>query len=244
MRARLLSLRLFWRVYMTNALILALAFLGLVFAPVTVSVPVDGRRAAGARGRAAGAVGGQPACCCGRRSARLRSWPRRCAGMTPCRRARGRGSSAARMSSTIARAFNEMLDRLESERRESARQALMVQERRAPADRPRTARRGRSDAHGRDAAGRRAVGDDPRGAAPAAGRVARDRPPRHRGGSQDRTPVATGGPGGTGAAERACRARHVVQRAGADPGRAAAGARAAALAGSRSWSSTASRRRR
>ena len=40
MRARFLSLRLFWRVYMTNALILALAFLGLVLAPVTVSAPV------------------------------------------------------------------------------------------------------------------------------------------------------------------------------------------------------------
>src|SRR4051794_25013206 len=40
MRARLLSLPLFWRVYLTNAVVLGLAFLALVLAPVTVSAPV------------------------------------------------------------------------------------------------------------------------------------------------------------------------------------------------------------
>ena len=39
MRARLNSLPLFWRVFGTNAAVLVLAFLALVFAPVTVSVP-------------------------------------------------------------------------------------------------------------------------------------------------------------------------------------------------------------
>ena len=39
MRTRLNSLPLFWRVFGTNAAVLVLAFLALVFAPVTVSVP-------------------------------------------------------------------------------------------------------------------------------------------------------------------------------------------------------------
>ena len=39
MVSRLSSLPLYWRVFATNAAVLVLAFLGLVFAPVTVSVP-------------------------------------------------------------------------------------------------------------------------------------------------------------------------------------------------------------
>src|SRR5690242_7661798 len=39
MRLRLNSLPLFWRVFGTGVAVLALAFLGLVLAPVTVSVP-------------------------------------------------------------------------------------------------------------------------------------------------------------------------------------------------------------
>ena len=39
MRARLNSVPLFWRVFGTNAAVLVLAFLALVFAPVTVSAP-------------------------------------------------------------------------------------------------------------------------------------------------------------------------------------------------------------
>ena len=39
MLARLGSLPLFWQVFGTNALALVLEFLGLVFLPVTVSVP-------------------------------------------------------------------------------------------------------------------------------------------------------------------------------------------------------------
>src|SRR3954447_27051181 len=39
MRSRLNSVPLFWRVFGTNAALLVLAFLALVLAPVTVSVP-------------------------------------------------------------------------------------------------------------------------------------------------------------------------------------------------------------
>ena len=76
----------------------------------------------------------------------------------------------------LAQTFNEMLDRLESERRESARRALLRAGGRAPADRARAARRGRPDAHRRDAAGRGPRRRDPRRAARAARRAARDRP--------------------------------------------------------------------
>ena len=41
MRRRVVSLPLFWRVFAANAAVLVLAFGALVFAPVTVSVPVS-----------------------------------------------------------------------------------------------------------------------------------------------------------------------------------------------------------
>jgi two-component system sensor histidine kinase UhpB len=128
MRARLLSLRLFWRVYMTNALILALAFLGLVFAPVTVSAPVTVVELLAL-------IGGLLALLVANllllRPAfgpleELAETMRRHDPLSPGARARVVGGPDV---VTIARAFNEMLDRLEAERRESARQALMVQER-------------------------------------------------------------------------------------------------------------------
>ena len=57
-------------------------------------------------------------------------------------------------SRSSADAFNDMLDRLEDERRDSARRALAAQEERAAADRARAARRGRADADRRGAAAR------------------------------------------------------------------------------------------
>ena len=75
------------------------------------------------------------------------------------------GRRRARTSRRSAHAFNEMLDRLESERRESARRALMVQEGERQPDRARAARRGRPDADRRDASGRRPRREDPRRAA-------------------------------------------------------------------------------
>ncbi len=128
MRARLLSLRLFWRVYMTNALILALAFLGLVLAPVTISAPVTVVELLALMGGllallAANLVLLRPAF---GPLEELAETMRRHDPLSPGARARVVGGPDV---VTIARAFNEMLDRLESERRESARQALMVQER-------------------------------------------------------------------------------------------------------------------
>ena len=100
---------------------------GLVFAPVTVSVPV------GASELLVLAVGLvvlliadlvllRPA------FAPLDIWPRPCARhdpLAPGPRAEVRGGPVV---VALAQTFNDMLDRLESERRESARQALMVQE--------------------------------------------------------------------------------------------------------------------
>jgi two-component system, NarL family, sensor histidine kinase UhpB len=128
MRARLSSLRLFWRVYMTNAVILALAFLGLVLAPVTVSVPVTVVELLVLMGGllallVANLVLLRPAF---GPLQELVDTMRRHDPLSPGARARVVGGPDV---VTIARAFNEMLDRLESERRESARQALMVQER-------------------------------------------------------------------------------------------------------------------
>jgi len=128
MRARLLSLRLFWRVYMTNAVILALAFLGLVLAPVTVSAPVTVVELLALMG---GLVALLVANLVLLRPAfgpleELAETMRQHDPLSPGARARVVGGPDV---VTIARAFNEMLDRLESERRESARQALMVQER-------------------------------------------------------------------------------------------------------------------
>jgi two-component system sensor histidine kinase UhpB len=128
MRARLLSLRLFWRVYMTNVLLLALAFVGLVFAPVTVSVPITVVELLLLAG---GLLALLVANLLLLRPAfgpleELAATMRRHDPLSPGARARVVGGPDV---VTIARAFNEMLDRLEAERRESARQALMVQER-------------------------------------------------------------------------------------------------------------------
>jgi len=128
MRARIAALPLFWRVFATNALVLLLAFAALSLAPVTVSVPlrltelivllaglvvmlvfnvVALRLAVAPVHDVAEAMRGLDL-------------------LEPGRRVPVGGE---RDVATLARTFNEMLDRLEEERRESARQALMVQER-------------------------------------------------------------------------------------------------------------------
>jgi two-component system sensor histidine kinase UhpB len=127
MRAYLNSLPLFWRVFGTNGAVLVLAFLGLVFAPVTVSVPPA---AAELIVLAAGLV-----CLLALNLALLRpafrpldelvETMRRHDPLSPGKRVRVDGGPAV---VAVAMTFNEMLDRLESERRESARRALLVQE--------------------------------------------------------------------------------------------------------------------
>ena len=127
MHERLNALPLFWRVYATNAAVLALAFLGLVFAPVTVSVPPAATELVVL---AVGLV-----CLLAINLALLRPAFRPLHELvermnshdplSPGRRVRVEGGPAV---AALAHAFNQMLDRLESERRDSARRALLVQE--------------------------------------------------------------------------------------------------------------------
>jgi two-component system sensor histidine kinase UhpB len=123
----LVGLPLFWRVFGTNAAVLALAFLGLVFAPVTVSVPPAATElvvlAAGLVCLLAiNLILLRPAF---RPLDELVETMRRHDPLSPGKRVRVDGGPAV---VALAQAFNEMLDRLESERRDSARRALLVQE--------------------------------------------------------------------------------------------------------------------
>jgi two-component system sensor histidine kinase UhpB len=127
MRDRLQAIPLLWRVSLTNALVLVVATLALALAPVTVSIPIRFaelvelvvgmaamlvlsvllvRPAFGPLHTVASA---------------MRQWDP----LQPGARVPVIGGPDV---ATLARTFNEMLDRLEAERRESARQALRVQE--------------------------------------------------------------------------------------------------------------------
>ena len=127
MRTQLNSLPLFWRVFGTNAAVLMLAFLALVLAPVTVSVPPAAFELVVL---AAGLVALlalnlallRPAF---RPLDELVETMRGHDPLSPGRRVRVDGGPAI---VSLAQTFNEMLDRLESERRDSARRALLVQE--------------------------------------------------------------------------------------------------------------------
>jgi two-component system sensor histidine kinase UhpB len=124
---RLAALPLFWRVFAANAAVLVLALVALVFAPVTVSVPV-------AAGELLVLVGGLLALLAANlvllRPAfapleELAETMRRQDPLSPGVRAEISGDASV---VALAMTFNDMLDRLERERRESARQALLVQE--------------------------------------------------------------------------------------------------------------------
>jgi two-component system sensor histidine kinase UhpB len=126
MRSRLNSMSLFSRVFGTNAAVLVLAFLGLVVAPVTVSVPpaaievivlVAGLLCL----LALNLVLLRPAF---RPLDRLVETMRGHDPLNPGTRVQVDGGPAV---VALAHAFNDMLDRLESERRESGRRALLVQ---------------------------------------------------------------------------------------------------------------------
>jgi two-component system, NarL family, sensor histidine kinase UhpB len=127
MPSRLNSLPLFWRVFGTNAAVLVLAFLGLVFAPVTVSVPPAAIEVAVLVAGllcllALNLVLLRPAF---RPLDHLVETMRRHDPLTPGQRVQVEGGPAV---TALAHAFNDMLDRLESERRESGRRALLIQE--------------------------------------------------------------------------------------------------------------------
>jgi two-component system sensor histidine kinase UhpB len=118
---------LYWRVFATNATAVLLAFLALVFAPVTVSVPVTTTElvilVAGLLAMLVlNLVLLRPAF---RPLDTLAETMRRHDPLSPGVRVPVDGEPDV---AALAEAFNEMLDRLESERRESARQALRVLE--------------------------------------------------------------------------------------------------------------------
>jgi len=118
---------LLWRVFLANALILMVALAGLVLTPVRVSAPIA------ATELAALIVGGivlliidltmlRPAF---RPLHAVAQAMREIDPLEPGRRAPVAGGPDVRV---VAQTFNQMLDRLETERRESARRALQGQE--------------------------------------------------------------------------------------------------------------------
>jgi two-component system sensor histidine kinase UhpB len=121
------SLPLFWRVFMTNAAVLVLAFAALHIAPVRVSVPVA---ASESIVLALGLLALLPVNLFLLRPAfrpldELAEAMRRHDPLAPGTRAAIHGDPDV---AALAHAFNEMLERLEFERRDSARGALMLQE--------------------------------------------------------------------------------------------------------------------
>jgi two-component system, NarL family, sensor histidine kinase UhpB len=127
MRARLSTVPLFWRVFAANAAVLALAFLGLVLAPVQVSVPVTTGQLLVLGAGLVALIGVSFAVLrpVFRPLDELAATMRRHDPLAPGTRASVPGDPAL---AALATAFNEMLDRLEYERRDSARQALRLQE--------------------------------------------------------------------------------------------------------------------
>jgi two-component system, NarL family, sensor histidine kinase UhpB len=119
---------LFRRLFVAYALVLGAAAAVLVFAPVTVSVPI-------AIGELAVILAGLVAMLLAYRMLlqrtlapleRLTGLMRRVDPLTPGERVEAADADAE--VAALAEAFNDMLDRLEGERRESGRRALMAQE--------------------------------------------------------------------------------------------------------------------
>jgi two-component system, NarL family, sensor histidine kinase UhpB len=127
MYTRLSSLPLLWQVFGTNAAVLILAFLGLVFAPVTVSVPPHATEIAVLVAGLAVMLAINLVLL--RRAFHpldhLAETMRRHDPLSPGGRVAVEGGPVV---AGLAENFNEMLDRLEFERRDSARRALRVQE--------------------------------------------------------------------------------------------------------------------
>jgi two-component system sensor histidine kinase UhpB len=126
-RHRITGLPLFWRVFLTNAVVLALAVALLAVAPVTVSIPVAlTELLILLAGMVAMLVVDfillRPA------FEPLNTLTAAMRGIDPLQPGRRVPVIGGPELATLASTFNEMLDRLESERRESARHALVVQE--------------------------------------------------------------------------------------------------------------------
>jgi two-component system sensor histidine kinase UhpB len=124
---RLAELSLYWRVFAANTIVLAVAVALLALAPVTVSVPV-------ALTELAILIAGMVAMLvldllllrqAFRPLQELTAAMREVDLFDPGRRVTVLGGP---LLSTLAQTFNDMLDRLEAERRQSARQALASQE--------------------------------------------------------------------------------------------------------------------
>lgn len=127
MRKHLASTPLFWRVFWTNAAVLVVAMAALALGPLTVSAPVTltqlGILLAGlVTTLIISLVLMRPAF---RPFDELADRMRRHDPLAPGERIHVNGGPKVR---TLAQAFNEMLDRLEAEKLESTRRALMVQE--------------------------------------------------------------------------------------------------------------------
>jgi two-component system, NarL family, sensor histidine kinase UhpB len=127
MRDRISSLPFFWRAFAANALAMVMAFAALVLGPVTVSIPIAATELAIlASGLVLMLILNlmllRPVF---RPLDRLADTMRRHDPLSPGERVPIDGEPDV---AALAQAFNEMLDRLESERRESARFALRVLE--------------------------------------------------------------------------------------------------------------------
>jgi two-component system sensor histidine kinase UhpB len=127
MRRQLASAPLFWRVFWGNAAVLVVVVVALVFGPLQMSAPVTLTESLGlvagiALALAISLVLMRPAF---RPFDELADRMRRHDPLAPGERVDVEGGPNV---TALAQAFNEMLDRLESEQRESARRALMVQE--------------------------------------------------------------------------------------------------------------------
>ena len=124
---RVRALPLFWRVFAIDVAVLALVFLLLVFAPVTVSIPIAGAELAVLAGGLAAMLALtfvllRPAL---RPLVAVTSTMRRIDPLQPGQRVPVTGVPDV---AELAQAFNEMLERLELERRTSGQRALSAQE--------------------------------------------------------------------------------------------------------------------
>jgi two-component system sensor histidine kinase UhpB len=127
MRKQLASAPLFWRVFWGNAAVLVVVVVALVVGPLQMSAPLTLTEsislvAGVALALATSLVLMRPAF---RPFDELADHMRRHDPLVPGERVDVEGGPKV---TALAQAFNEMLDRLESEQRESARRALMVQE--------------------------------------------------------------------------------------------------------------------